>query len=129
MLSENSIKEWTKRIEAGISLSYAPRCVLEDKALVLLAVAKDGSNLEFVSDDLKNDIDVVSVAINQNLEYLKYADKDLQSSIILKGIEAVKEEKKLPDLTPLLEAIVCGTDDFMGIENEEAVDNKHVKKL
>ena len=129
MLSENSINEWTKRIEAGVSLSYAPRCVLEDKALVLLAVAKDGSNLEFVSDDLKNDIDVVSVAINQNLEYLKYADKDLQSSIILKGIEAVKEEKKLPDLTPLLEAIVCGTDDFTGIENEEAVDNKHVKKL
>lgn len=129
MLSENSIKEWTKRIEAGISLSYAPRCVLEDKALVLLAVAKDGSNLEFVSDDLKNDIDVVSEAINQNLEYLKYADKDLQSSIILKGIEAVKEEKKLPDLTPLLEAIVCGTDDFTGIETEEAVNNKHVKKL
>lgn len=129
MLSENSIKEWTKRIEAGVSLSYAPRCVLEDKALVLLAVAKDGSNLEFVSDDLKNDIDVVSEAINQNLEYLKYADKDLQSSIILKGIEAVKEEKKLPDLTPLLEAIVCGTDDFTGIETEEAVNNKHVKKL
>lgn len=129
MLSENSINEWTKRIEAGVSLSYAPRCVLEDKALVLLAVAKDGSNLEFVSDDLKNDIDVVSVAINQNLEYLKYADKDLQSSIILKGIEAVKEEKKLPDLTPLLEAIVCGTDDFTGIENEEAAHNKHVKKL
>lgn len=119
MLSENSIKEWTRRIDAGVSLCCAPRCVLEDKALVLLAVAKDGSNLEFVSDDLKNDIDVVSVAVTQNLEYLKYADEDLQSLIILKGIEAVKEEKKLPDLTPLLEAIVCGEDDFKSLEDKK----------
>ena len=120
MLSENSRNEWTRRIEAGVSLYCAPRCITEDKALVLLAVAKDGSNLEFASEELKQDVDIVSIAIKQNLEYLKYADKGLQSLIILKGLEAVKKENSLPDLTPLLEAIVCGDmDDAVELENEK----------
>ena len=120
MLSENSRNEWTRRIEAGVSLYCAPRCITEDKALVLLAVAKDGSNLEFASEELKQDVDIVSIAIKQNLEYLKYADKGLQSLIILKGLEEVKKENSLPDLTPLLEAIVCGDmDDAVELENEK----------
>ena len=120
MLSENSRNEWTRRIEAGVSLYCAPRCITEDKALVLLAVAKDGSNLEFASEELKQDVDIVSIAIKQNLEYLKYADKGLQSLIILKGLEEVKKENSLPDLTPLLEAIVCGNvDDAVELENEK----------
>ncbi len=120
MLSENSRNEWTRRIEAGVSLYCAPRCITEDKALVLLAVAKDGSNLEFASEELKQDVDIVSIAIKQNLEYLKYADKGLQSLIILKGLEEVKKENSLPDLTPLLEAIVCGdVDDAVELENEK----------
>lgn len=120
MLSENSRNEWTRRIEAGVSLYCAPRCITEDKALVLLAVAKDGSNLEFASEELKQDVDIVSIAIKQNLEYLKYADKGLQSLIILKGLEEVKKENSLPDLTPLLEAIVCGDmDDVVELENEK----------
>ena len=120
MLSENTRNEWTRRIEAGVSLYCAPRCITEDKALVLLAVAKDGSNLEFASEELKQDVDIVSIAIKQNLEYLKYADKGLQSLIILKGLEEVKKENSLPDLTPLLEAIVCGDmDDAVELENEK----------
>ncbi len=120
MLSENSRNEWTRRIEAGVSLYCAPRCITEDKALVLLAVAKDGSNLEFASEELKQDVDIVSIAIKQNLEYLKYADKGLQSLIILKGLEAVKKENSLPDLTPLLEAIIYGDmDDAVELENEK----------
>ena len=120
MLSENSRNEWTRRIEAGVSLYCAPRCITEDKALVLLAVAKDGSNLEFASEELKQDVDIVSIAINQNLEYLKYADKGLQSLIILKGLEEVKKENSLPDLTPLLEAIIYGDmDDAVELENEK----------
>lgn len=120
MLGENSRNEWTRRIEAGVSLYCAPRCITEDKALVLLAVAKDGSNLEFASEELKQDVDIVSIAIKQNLEYLKYADKGLQSLIILKGLEEVKKENSLPDLTPLLEAIVCGNvDDAVELENEK----------
>lgn len=120
MLSENSRNEWTRRIEAGVSLYCAPRCITEDKALVLLAVAKDGSNLEFASEELKQDVDIVSIAIKQNLEYLKYADKGLQSLIILKGLEEVKKENSLPDLTPLLEAIIYGDmDDAVELENEK----------
>lgn len=120
MLSENSRNEWTRRIEAGVSLYCAPRCITEDKALVLLAVAKDGSNLEFASEELKQDVDIVSIAIKQNLEYLRYADKGLQSLIILKGLEEVKKENSLPDLTPLLEAIIYGDmDDAVELENEK----------
>ena len=120
MLSENSRNEWTRRIEAGVSLYCAPRCITEDKALVLLAVAKDGSNLEFASEELKQDVDIVSIAIKQNLEYLRYADKGLQSLIILKGLEEVKKENSLPDLTPLLEAIIYGdVDDAVELENEK----------
>ena len=120
MLSENSRNEWTRRIEAGVSLYCAPRCITEDKALVLLAVAKDGSNLEFASEELKQDVDIVSIAIKQNLEYLKYADKGLQSLIILKGLEEVKKENSLPDLTPLLEAIIyVDMDDVVELENEK----------
>ena len=120
MLSENSRNEWTRRIEAGVSLYCAPRCITEDKALVLLAVAKDGSNLEFASEELKQDVDIVSIAIKQNLEYLKYADKGLQTLIILKGLEEVKKENSLPDLTPLLEAIIYGDmDDAVELENEK----------
>ena len=120
MLSENSRNEWIRRIEAGVSLYCAPRCITEDKALVLLAVAKDGSNLEFASEELKQDVDIVSIAIKQNLEYLKYADKGLQSLIILKGLEEVKKENSLPDLTPLLEAIIYGDmDDAVELENEK----------
>ena len=120
MLSENSRNEWTRRIEAGVSLYCAPRCITEDKALVLLAVAKDGSNLEFASEELKQDVDIVSIAIKQNLEYLKYADKGLQSLIILKGLEEVKKENSLSDLTPLLEAIIYGDmDDAVELENEK----------
>lgn len=120
MLSENSRNEWTRRIEAGVSLYCAPRCITEDKALVLLAVAKDGSNLEFASEELKQDVDIVSIAIKQNLEYLKYADKGLQSLIILKGLEEVKKENSLPDLSPLLEAIIYGDmDDAVELENEK----------
>lgn len=120
MLSENSRNEWTRRIEAGVSLYCAPRCITEDKALVLLAVAKDGSNLEFASEELKQDVDIVSIAIKQNLEYLKYADKGLQSLIILKGLEEVKKENSLPDLTPLLEAIIyVDMDDAVELENEK----------
>ena len=120
MLSENSRNEWTRRIEAGVSLYCAPRCITEDKALVLLAVAKDGSNLEFASEELKQDVDIVSIAIKQNLEYLRYADKGLQSLIILKGLEEVKKENSLPDLTPLLEAIIyVDMDDAVELENEK----------
>ena len=120
MLSENSRNEWTRRIEAGVSLYCAPRCITEDKALVLLAVDKDGSNLEFASEELKQDVDIVSIAIKQNLEYLRYADKGLQSLIILKGLEEVKKENSLPDLTPLLEAIIYGdVDDAVELENEK----------
>ena len=65
-------------------------------------------------------MDIVSIAIKQNLEYLKYADKGLQSLIILKGLEEVKKENSLPDLTPLLEAIIYGDmDDAVELENEK----------
>ena len=92
MLSENSRNEWTRRIECGVSLEYAPRCVREDKELALYAVSKHGSDLEFVSDDLKKDIDVVAASVQQDVKSLKYTDEQLQLLIVLSGINCLRDE-------------------------------------
>lgn len=91
MLSENSRNEWTRRIEAGVSLCLAPRCVREDRDLVLLAIMRDGSNLEFASDELKDDIDVVSLAIDNNINSFQFASKRLQEQIVKYGVVGVKK--------------------------------------
>ena len=125
MITENAKIRWINYFNNGVSLSFAPASIQDNKELVMIAVGLNGENLKFASERLKNDMDVVLLAINQDVEYLKYADKGLQSLIILKGIEAIKEDE-LPDLTPLLEAIVRG--EFTSFENEEDVDRKNLRK-
>ena len=125
MITENAKIRWINDFNNGVSLSFAPASIQDNKELVMIAVGLNGKNLKFASERLKNDIDVVLLAINQDVEYLKYADKGLQSLIILKGIESIKEDE-LPDLTPLLEAIARG--EFTSFENEEDVDRKNLRK-
>ena len=126
MITENAKSRWITDFNNGVSLSFAPVSIQDNKELVMIAVGLNGMNLKFASERLKNDMDVVLLAINQDVEYLKYADKNLQSLIILKGIEAIKEDE-LFDLTPLLEAIA--REEFTDLENEKDVDRKNVKKL
>src|SRR5205085_973686 len=50
-----------------------------DKSIVIEAVMRDGSALQFASKNLQKDKDVVMAAIQQNKWALQYASKDLQN--------------------------------------------------
>ena len=65
MISENAKIRWQKDFEHGVSLSFAPKSVQSDKELVMYAVKINGMNLQFASDEFKNDIEIVGAAIRQ----------------------------------------------------------------
>lgn len=91
MLSENTRNKWMHNLENYFSLEYTPKCVRGDKELVLCAVEKDGMNLAFASDELKDDIDVVSLAIDNNINSFQFASKRLQEQIVKYGVVGVKK--------------------------------------
>lgn len=94
MLSENARSRWFKDFENGVSLSFAPKSVQDNKELVMAAVSLNGMNLKFASERLQNDIDVVEAAINENIMSLQFASKDLQGQIVDNGIMAVRALEK-----------------------------------
>lgn len=53
----------------------------DDKDVVLESVNRDGLSLFYVSDRLKDDIDVVSLALKDNAEAVLYASVNLQNNI------------------------------------------------
>ncbi len=68
--------------------------VLKDKDLMVEAVSISGTALRFLSDDLKDDYEVVYEAVNQNEEALDFASIRLQNNeILLKIIENKKKNK------------------------------------
>lgn len=91
MLSENTRNKWMHNLENYFSLEYTPKCVQGDKELVLCAVERDGMNLAFASDELKDDIDVVSLAIDNNINSFQFASKRLQEQIVKYGVVGVKK--------------------------------------
>lgn len=95
MLSENAKNRWFKDFENGVSLSFAPDSVKDNKELVMVAVGLNGMNLQFASERLQNDIDVVEVAINQNLLALQFVNKDLQRQIVFYGVKMVRDAKNI----------------------------------
>lgn len=74
-------------------LSDAAECAVEhhngDKALMTLVVNYSGHYLKLVSNELKKDVDVVSVAVERNGCALEYASEDLRSNkeIVEKAIK------------------------------------------
>ena len=56
--------------------------VLNDKCLVLDLVDKDGLLLEFASQDLKKDFDVVLTAVSNNHNAKEFISKDIKEKII-----------------------------------------------
>ena len=59
----------------------------------MYAVVRNGLNLEFASERLKRDIDVVEMAVSQDILALQFANVDLQKQIIFFGIDEVKKEE------------------------------------
>jgi hypothetical protein len=51
---------------------------MREREKALEDVKRDGLNLEFISDELKNDREIVLAAVKQNPEALRCADISLQ---------------------------------------------------
>ena len=67
----------------------------DDKDIALVAVKKRGISLRYCSDRLKNDFDVVSEAINQDIEAINFVSKDLKND---SRIHEIGEKKSMEDL-------------------------------
>ncbi len=93
MISDNAKSRWITDFSNGVSLSFAPASVQDNKELVMVAVGLNGMNLKFVSERLKNDIDVVERAICENILALQFASIDLQKQIVHYGIGEVRKVK------------------------------------
>ena len=93
MISENAKSRWITDFNNGVSLSFAPKSVQDNKELVLCAVTRNGLNLQFASEKLKNDIDVVEKAVGQNILALQFSNVDLQKQIVFCGINWLKKEE------------------------------------
>ena len=65
-----------------------PNIDWNNKAEVLEAVRKSGLDLQYASDELRNDKDVVVAAIQQNGYALEYASAELKNDrqIVIKAI-------------------------------------------
>ena len=93
MLSENAKNRWMSDFENGVSLSFAPKSVRDDKNLVLIAVGLNGMDLKYASERLQSDIDVVKTAIRENMMALQFASKDLQYQFKQGGFDKLQELK------------------------------------
>lgn len=67
----------------------------DDKDVALVAVKKRGISLRYCSDRLKNDFDVVSEAINQDIEAINFVSKELKND---SRIHEIGEKKSMEDL-------------------------------
>ena len=117
MISEKAKSRWITAFNNGVSLSFAPKSVQDDKDLVLYAVARNGLNLEFASERLKRDIDVVEMAVSQTILAFQFANVDLQKQIVFCGIDEFKKNKS--DASDIVNG---GFDDNMTPEAQELYD-------
>ena len=97
MISENAKSRWITDFSNGVSLSFAPMSIRDNKELVMRAVSLNGMDLYFASERLRNDVDVVEKAVSQNILALQFANVDLQKQIIFGGIQEVKKQEDLSD--------------------------------
>lgn len=65
--------------QAGEALQFASDRLKGDKEIVLRAVTKDGSMLKYASTELRQDFDTVLAAVKSNGVALKYGSKALQN--------------------------------------------------
>ena len=73
------LAEKLKVAENGEALRDAPDELKNDREVVLVAVAKYGAALEYASKDLKNDKEIVMVAVAHKAYALKYASAELKN--------------------------------------------------
>jgi len=81
------VKEGLKIIDELIMSNQSPKEFLEilgpnlkkDKSLIIEIIKKDGAILEHVSEELRNDLDIVNLAIKDNIRYFEFAGDKLKN--------------------------------------------------
>ena len=86
-----------KNVREAINLIKSGKCVSnisdfnDNKVVMLLAVIRDGNNLEFASERLKKDREVVKAAVSNYGLALKYADQTLKKDYEIATLAIVND--------------------------------------
>ena len=70
--------------QRGFLLEYASEKLKNNKDVVMAVVKKNGRALKYASEELKNDRDVVMVAVAENSNALNYASENLKDDKMVK---------------------------------------------
>lgn len=84
----------------GTALQFASDELRNDKDIVLNAVKQNGSSLKLASERLQNDKDIVMTAVQQNRYALMYASKELQEDYDIQKAAGLEPDK--PDIDTVL---------------------------
>ena len=83
MIDENSTKEdvleAVKQKQDGFYLQYASEALKGDRDVVMEAVKYDGCSLQYASEELRGDKEVLLKAAKNDWEALQYASEDLRN--------------------------------------------------
>ena len=74
-----ALKKQLYRPYLGTFLSWASEELRNDKDIVMVAVTQNGEALEYASEELRNDKDIVMAAMEQNWRALRYASDELRN--------------------------------------------------
>lgn len=79
----------------GNQLEYASNRLKNDKDIVMAAVTQDGWSLEYASDELKKDKDVIKRAIKTTANALVFANEDTRNNkeFVIRAIEEAENKK------------------------------------
>ena len=71
-------KEWNAVQKKGAVLEYASENLRNDRELVMKTVQQNGFALEYASEELRNDRKIVKTAVQQYGDALQFASEDLK---------------------------------------------------
>ena len=66
-------------LTANEAMKYADKSFLSDFEIARVAVASSGNSLQYFADEIRQDKDIVSIAVNNSPHALEFADKSLLS--------------------------------------------------
>ena len=66
-------------LTANEAIKYADKSFLSDFEMARIAVASSGNSLQYFADEIRQDKDIVSIAVNNSPHALEFADKSLLS--------------------------------------------------
>ena len=92
--NRKDLKSWVydKVARNGLTLEFASEELRNDKEIVLKAVQNRGSALQYASDELKNDREIVLEAIKFDKEAIQYASEEMKNDPEI--VEALKGENE-----------------------------------